>query len=120
MIGVTQINMPRNTFAQIADAYRRMARMKYRPAAPSDGFGHITVPIADLDIEQEVLDYAKQWRREEDSDDYYLGCPDFDDRPALILIVEAARLLNGQDRAKAVQLLTAATADIERRTGARK
>ncbi|MFF8895212.1 hypothetical protein [Brevibacterium casei] len=111
-----QINMPRNTFTQIADTYALMARMKYRPGAPSDGLGNITVPIQELDIEQEVIDYAEAWRQEEDSDQYFLGCPSFEDRPALILIVEAARLLNGQDRAKAVQLLTAATQDIATRT----
>lgn len=110
-----QINMTREVFDQIAATYRRMARMKYRPAAPSDGFGNITVPIRELDIDQEIIDYAIAFRREENSDDYFLGCPDFGDRPALILIVEAARLLNGQDRDKAVRLLTAAAADIETR-----
>jgi hypothetical protein len=39
-----QINVPRNTFTQIADTYVLMAQMKYRPGAPSDGFGNITVP----------------------------------------------------------------------------
>ncbi len=116
----TQVNMPHATFTQIADTYDRMAQMKYRPAAPSDGFGNITVPTRELDIDQEVIDYAEAWRREEDSDQYFLGCPDFEDRPALILIVEAARLLNGQDRAKAARLLTAATADIESRLETRR
>lgn len=112
---MVQLNMTREVFDQIADTYRRMARMKYRPAAPSDGFGNITVPIRELDIDQEVIDYAIAFRREEDSDDYFLGCPDFGDRPALIFTVEAARLLNGQDHAKAARLLKAATADIESR-----
>jgi len=34
------------------------ARAHYRPAAPSDGFGGITVPLEDLKTEAE----AREWR----------------------------------------------------------
>jgi hypothetical protein len=40
----------RKIFEQIAVAYRLMSeRGHYRPAAPSDGFGNITVPLRQLD-----------------------------------------------------------------------
>lgn len=79
---------------QIAGAYRLMAsRCRYRPAAPSDGFGHITVPPNELDLDAECLDYARQWWAEEDDLKFYIGCCNYDTRPATIFAIEAARNL---------------------------
>ena len=50
---------PRTFEKQLTEAYWRMAaRAHYRPAAPSDGFGGITVPLEDLKTEAE----AREWR----------------------------------------------------------
>lgn len=97
---------------RIAAVYDRMANgARYRPAAPSDGFGNINGP---LDIDRERVRYASQWQAEEDSQTYYLGCPDYPDLPALVYIVEAARCLNGMQHETAARLLRWALTEIER------
>lgn len=94
---------------QIAATYRLMAgKGRYRPAAPSDGYGHITVLAAELDIDAEIRDYAASWWSAEDTLEYHLGCPDFSLRPAMILAVEAARACCGADRELAARLLALA------------
>lgn len=57
--------------------------------------------------------YARAWADEEASLSYFLGCPDYPDRPALVLIVEAVRSLCGTDRADAARLLRLALAELE-------
>lgn len=102
------------SYQQVIHVYARMAReAKYRPAAPGDGLGNITVPVAELDMKQESEAYAEAWGREEQSMDFFLGCPSFGDRPALVFIVEAARLLNGVERKGAAHLLRMALAELE-------
>lgn len=99
---------------QIAGTYSRMAAdAKYRPAAPSDGLGTITAPLAELDLAAEARAYAVTWWREEKSQDFAIGCPSYEDRPGLVLVVEAARLLCGVERQGAAQLLRMALADLE-------
>ncbi|MGO2312563.1 MAG: hypothetical protein ACTH6A_11110 [Brachybacterium tyrofermentans] len=99
---------------QTASTYTRMAtEAKYRPAAPSDGMGTITTPLAELDLATEARTYAESWRREEKSLEYMIGCPSYEDRPALILIIEAARLLCGVERQGAAHLLRMALANLE-------
>lgn len=94
--------MPRPT-PDIAEAYRQMARQaSYRPAAPSDGFGHIT---GRLDLKREQVDYAAHWRREEDTGRYALGCPSYEGRKLLIYLVEAARCVCGTDYTTAARLV---------------
>ena len=97
---------PRQVFEQIAAVYERMtAEARYRPAAPSDGFGHITVPAAELDRDAEKRDYALSWWADEDSLSFWLGCPDFPLRRMMILAVEAARACCSADRDLARKLL---------------
>lgn len=106
--------MKANTYTQVQEIYRRMAReARYRPAAPSDGLGNITVPLGQLDLGREAAAYAEAWGREEQSLDFFLGCPSFGDRPALVFLVEAARLLNGVERQGAAHLLRMALAELE-------
>lgn len=96
----------------IMDTYRLMAReVRYRPAAPSDGWGNIT---GRLDLTHESAVYAAGWHKEEEAQRYDIGCPDASDRPAMILIVEAARVLCGTDRDTAAKLLRLALKEIER------
>lgn len=102
---------------QLTEAYKRMAReARYRPAAPSDGFGNITVPEDELDLEAEARDYAVSWWAEEDQQYFWLGCCDFVSRPAAVFAVEAARNLNAGTIGKqtAIALLKMALRDVER------
>jgi hypothetical protein len=93
---------------QIEDAYRQMAKdALYRPAAPSDGMGNIS---SQGDLDQEARDYAARYWADEKQQKFWVGCPNFPDRPALIWIIEAARVLNGGDPARARKLLEMADA----------
>ena len=100
--------------SQMRTTYRRMSKeARYRPAAPSDGLGNITGP---LDMAREADLYARMWRRDEDAQDYPIGCPDYHHRPALVFTIEAARLICGLDgpgRATAVRLLRMAADELE-------
>lgn len=99
---------------QTMHTYARMVTdAGYRPAAPSDGMGNITAPCEQLDLATEADAYATAWHADEDSLTYSIGCPDYEDRPALILAVEAARQLCGGDRASSARLLRLALADLE-------
>jgi hypothetical protein len=86
---------------QIREAYRRMAtEAQYRPAAPSDGFGNITVPLKSLNLEQEAELYAQRWWKEEDSWTFHVGCAHFPMRTVMIFCLEAARLCCGSDESR--------------------
>jgi hypothetical protein len=88
--------MMNEIFEQIKSAYREMsAKAKYRPAAPSDGLGGITVPEEELSLEREAEAYARQWWAQEDERCFRIGCCNFETRRAAIFAVEAAHLLNG-------------------------
>jgi hypothetical protein len=89
---------------------------RYRPSAPSDGCGNITVPLERLDLDAEAKQYARSWRDQEDAQVYRIGCPSYSDRESLVFIVEAARLLCGVDRQGAAILLRMAVENLEART----
>lgn len=83
---------------QITSAYRLMAEYaRYRPAAPSDGFGGITVPLEELDIDAEAWDYTERWWTDEDDCEFFIGHANFNYRRAMIFAVEAARLMCGDN-----------------------
>jgi len=85
--------LSRDIEQQITNVYRRMAlEGRYRPAAPSDGMGNITVPLEELDLDAEAKQYAAQWWEQEESDTFFLGCANYPDRPVMVLALEAARL----------------------------
>lgn len=85
--------LPGEVDRQIRAAYRRMVALGYRPAAPSDGIGNITVPLDELDLDAEAEAYARDWWEQEDDYQFVIGCCNHPTRPATILAVEAARLL---------------------------
>jgi hypothetical protein len=87
------IGLPKIVREQIEATYRTMARTGYRPAAPSDGFGNITVPEEELDLDSEATDYAQQWWAAEDDLRFDIGCCNYETRPATIYAIEAARLM---------------------------
>lgn len=69
---MTQISDPARE--QIERAYRCMAcEAAYRPAAPSDGYGTITVPPDKLDLNAEARTYAERWWEQEDAGAFTLG-----------------------------------------------
>jgi hypothetical protein len=82
----------------------------YYPDAPSDGFGNITGKI---DVTQEAKSYALRFLEEEESRSFWLGCPDFSHREALVFTVEAARSINGGAPEVAKALLKLALAELE-------
>ena len=106
---------------RLLQAYRAMVEAGYRPAAPSDGFGHITVPLAELDLDAEAEQYAAVFIREEDGNRYWVGLPDFRANRAFIWTLEALRLMcsgsdgPGDPKLKLVpQLLRMAAAEYKR------
>jgi hypothetical protein len=103
-------------FEQIRSAYKEMAsQARYRPAAPSDGLGNITVSEAQLNLEREAADYANHWWNEEDRCVFNIGCCDFPSRRATIYAIEAARNMcagRGGDTT-ALALLKMAVAEME-------
>lgn len=60
-----------------------------------------------------VAEAVNEWWTEEEARTFDIGCPDFHDRPTLILIVEAARSLCGMQRHRAAELLRLAIAATE-------
>lgn len=115
-VGVRR-TVPTEIERQIADVYRRMAvEARYRPAAPSDGLGGITVPVADLDLDAEAREYAAHWWQEEEARTYAIGCANGEDRPAMILALEAARLCctGGDGPSYARRLLTMALEELDK------
>lgn len=99
---------------QIAEAYERMAdEANYRPMAPSDGFGNITVPELELDIDEEKREYQVQWEGEEARQNFQIGTCNFLTRQATIFVIEAARCLCAADEGTAIKLLQMALEDTE-------
>jgi hypothetical protein len=86
------IEMSDKTLAQIQAAYRLMAtKALYRPAAPSDGCGNITVPEKYLDLEAEAAQYAENWWNAEEQMAHVTGTCNFSTRAATIFAVEASK-----------------------------
>jgi hypothetical protein len=103
-----------NTHEQIKATYRRIAQeARYRPTAPSDGLGNITIPFEDLDLEEEAETYAQRWTDEEDARRYSIGTCNYSTRPATIFAVEAARCLCGVNDDAGLALLRMAVAELE-------
>jgi hypothetical protein len=76
---------------QAASAYLKMDKQaKYRPGAPSDGFGNIT---GHGNLHKEAYVYGEQWDKSEETFEYFIGCGDSQTREALIFTVEAAKNL---------------------------
>jgi hypothetical protein len=102
---------------RFAQAYLMMAEAGYRPAAPSDGFGHIQLTATQLAdrqrLDQEAVKYAVAFVREEDNRTFNVGCSNYTTNRAFVLCIEAARLLCGGGDQEAVRLLKLAIKEIE-------
>jgi hypothetical protein len=85
------MTLPKGVHAQLERAYQLMAGADYRPAAPSDGLGNIVCPVAELDIDAEIREYAADWWKQEDDCKYVIGCANWTERVPMVLLIEAAR-----------------------------
>jgi hypothetical protein len=100
-------------------AYLLMAsEAKYRPQAPSDGFGNIQLELDEVrDLERlwaEVTEYALRFSAEEDSHSFWVGCSDYRTSRSFVWSIEAARLLASGDggREAALKLLRMAAKEV--------
>jgi hypothetical protein len=89
---------------------------RYRPAAPSDGFGNISFPLTELDLDAEAREYAERWWKEEGEGVFVVGSCDYRTPPATIFAIEAARLMCGgiDGNEPALRLLKMAVQQLER------
>jgi hypothetical protein len=104
-------------YNQLIPVYKQVAeKVRYRPMAPSDGFGNITVPIEELDINREAHEFAIEWWAQENEGSFWIGYVDFQFRPALVYSILAMRLLAGafekQDVIKSMTLLVMAMREL--------
>jgi hypothetical protein len=104
-----------SAFDRIRQAYRAMAvEANYRPSAPSDGFGNITVPMERLDLEVEAAAYAERFQADEHhSGEFFIGCTNYPTNRATVYAIEAARDLCGGGVALARRLLEMALAELD-------
>jgi len=103
-------------FERFKEAYRQMAKVaRYRPAAPSDGYGNITVKWNDPDdLEKEARRYAKKiYKQDENGLFKVYGCANFSTKRALVYVLEAAKNLCSGDDEDALKLLDMAITDIK-------
>lgn len=103
------------------EAYMRMAReARYRPQAPGDGLGNISLSTEELRdparLYQEAFEYALKFAAEENGLTFCIGCSNFATNRAFVWTIEAARLLaSGDDGDRpALKLLEMAAADVRR------
>jgi len=106
---------------RIREAYLLMAKAGYRPAAPGDGVGGISLTRSQLAdptrLETEARVYADSFIKEENECRFWIGCADSKRTQALVYAIEASRLLCGMDSAVpfAGKLLRLALGEIESR-----
>lgn len=77
---------------------RQGERSALRLTAPSDGFDDITVPLDTLALDRKASDYARQWRRDENTRKFFISCADFRTRVTMVYAIEAALLRCGSSR----------------------
>jgi hypothetical protein len=106
-------------YEEVEVAYGLMAEARYRPAAPSDGFGTIT---GTPNLVSESLAYAQRWAEEEDKGRFFIGSCGKGNRVATVLVIETARLLcarilgGTKDNKLALRVLKTAVTVVERGT----
>jgi len=84
--------------ARFAEAYIEMAnKARFRPEAPSDGFGTALLDEAELQSEsvlhEEAARYATGLAKQDDKGDFDLsGCTNFEQNRLFVYLLNAARL----------------------------
>ena len=106
---------------RIAETYEYMAReAKYRPAAPGDGVGNTDLTLRQLAdsrlLREEAMRYACEFTRQEEAGQFWLGVIDNMTNRAVVLLVEAIRVLaRGRGlEALALHLVKMAEAEVRR------
>ena len=70
-----------------------MADANYRPAAPCDGMGNITLTPDQYDdrgrLYREAVEYALTFSQEDDKREFRIGCSNFSTNRAFVLAIEA-------------------------------
>ena len=104
------------------EAYLRMAKeADYRPQAPGDGMGHVSLTRKQLTdpelLQREATAYALRFNKEENEMTFAIGCSDFCTNRAFIWTIEAARALAGGKPDLALDLLNMAVKDVKRIAG---
>lgn len=110
--------MEETPFTRFCEAYIAMTmKALYRPFAPSDGLGHVTLSIKALYnpkvLDNEAKRYAIALLEEETTNKYFLGCTNFRENRAFVYTLEAARCLCGVAPKTAITLLRMAIEEIE-------
>jgi len=100
------------------EAYLLMAKeARYRPQAPGDGMGHISLTekqLADPErLQREATAYALKFNKKENERAFWIGCSDFCTNRAFIWTIEAGRALAGGKPDLALDLLNMAVKDVK-------
>jgi hypothetical protein len=103
---------------RVYEAYLAMAdRARYRPAAPSDGWGNIQLTKKQIydrrRLTKEAVAYANRFIVEEDGGAFNIGVSNFRTNRALVYVIEAARCLCGGADDVAATLLKMASDEID-------
>lgn len=111
--------IPDEQLMRFVEAYLMMAtRANYRPGAPGDGCGNISLSadeLADADrLRREAFKYALRFQKEEDGCEFRIGCSDFRTNRAFMFVIEAARQLasGASGNLTAIRLLKMAMQEI--------
>jgi len=98
---------------EIKSAYRKMAEVGYRPMAPSDGFGNVTVPEDELNLEKEAEVFVEHWWKQEETGNFDVGKCCFETRRISIYAIAAAECLACFAPSFALKLLKLAVRELE-------
>ncbi len=111
---------PNGEHPRIKEAYLQMvSEAKYRPNAPSDGFGNIQLSEEELKnaerLDDEAHQYASNFIAEENGTKFHIGISNYKTNQAFVYSIEAARnLCSGKWGAEvALRLLKMAVRDVE-------
>jgi hypothetical protein len=104
---------------RFAEAYLEMAkRAKYRPAAPGDGMGNVSLSdeeARDPDrLMREAKEYAARFLEADNATKHSIGVSNYTTNRALVYVIEAARSLCGAADSLALDLLQMAIDEIKR------
>ncbi len=109
----------RDRMLRFAHAYLMLAKERYRPQAPSDGFGHIQLSKSEFMDEdrlyREAIEYGIKFLNDDERQEFYVGSTNWETNRASVLVIEAARLLAGgfDNEPFAISLLKRAIKEIE-------
>lgn len=104
-------------FNRFREAYLQMAKVaRYRPQAPGDGCGNVSLTDDELRdpqrLENEATEYAARFYKADGDRQHRVGCSNFATNRGLVYTIEAARALCGGADDLALDLLRMAVADV--------